>query len=76
MTVFQSMDRQDESVQTTANEQWQNQSKPKDFTFWQDYRRSNPRSYYSAKTQKVMLEHAQQLGDNFFGKQTKEPWDE
>ena len=76
MTVFQSMDAQDESVQTTANEQWQNQSKPKGFTFWQEYRRSNPRSYYSAKTQKVMLEHSQQLGENFFDNKAKEKWDE
>lgn len=76
MTVFQSMDSKDESVQLNRDEQWQNQSKPKGYTFWQDYRRSNPRSYYSPKTQKVMLEHAQQLGDSFFDKKEKEPWHE
>ena len=28
------------------------------------------------QNQKVMVEHAQQFGDSFFEKQTKEPWDE
>ena len=34
-----------------------------------------PTKLLPAKTQKVMLEHAQQLGDNFFEK-SKGAWDE
>jgi hypothetical protein len=50
-----------------------NGRKAKTFSEWQEYRRSNPRHYFSTSTQKRLMEDVQALGEEtFFSTQTKE----
>ena len=48
------------------------QRKPKTFHDWQQLRRTSRNQYYSAKTQREILEDRLTLGDRFYDKPNKD----
>jgi hypothetical protein len=46
--------------------------KPRTMQEWSKYRRENPRSFYSAKVQQLMMDDRIKLGDDFYKRERTE----
>ena len=73
MSVFQSLDEQEDSAQDSAVTS--NQRTPKTFQWYQDLRRKMGSKYYTPRVQQQMLRDAKSLGNRFYD-QKKEAWEE
>ena len=72
MSVFQSLDEQEDSVQDSTVPT--NERTPKTFQWYQDLRRKMGSRYYTARVQQQMLKDAQTLGNRFYDTK-KEEWE-
>ena len=72
MSVFQSLDEQEESVKDSAVPT--NERTPRTFQWYQDLRRKMGSKYYTPRVQQQMLKDAQSLGNDFYDTK-KEEWE-
>ena len=72
MSVFQSLDEQEDSVQDSAVQP--NERTPRTFQWYQDLRRKMGSKYYQPNVQRQMMKDASALGNQFFDTK-KEEWE-
>ena len=72
MSVFQSLEEQEESVQDSTVQP--NERTPRTFQWYQDLRRKMGSKYYTPRVQQQMLKDAQSLGNGFYDTK-KEEWE-
>ena len=72
MSVFQSLDEQEDSVQDSTVPT--NERTPRTFQWYQDLRRKMGSKYYQPNVQRQMMKDSSSLGNRFFDTK-KEEWE-